>query len=163
MKNHLNAQDPVVLNDGVRLLKSDFMDLYVQLGYDRTHTSLVWHSIRVSSQGRDLRDKIYKGVQHLQAATFISDMNEEVKQRLKDKIVSNSVSDSQSQKVDENKASSSIDDEQKVSAIRGEKTVKAKKLIADGIVDAKVIAQQSGAAIAYVRTLLYNAKKSSRK
>lgn len=42
---------------------------------------------------------------------------------------------------------------------RGDKTAKAKELILSGVTEAKVIAEKSGAAVAYVRTLLYNMRK----
>lgn len=85
-KEKINQQDEQVITDAVRLLKSDFVELYEGLGHDRTEAGMTWHTVRVSTKGQALRAKLSKGAPQLQALTFIGDMKDEVKERLKNKL-----------------------------------------------------------------------------
>lgn len=151
----IDKQSPQVIDDAVRLLKSDFVELYVKSGFDKTQAALTWHAVRVSPKGREALDAL-KLPKHIQAATMISDIDEEVQIRTKTKNKMAKKKSVEKQKPVKQKKVKSVDGE------RGQKTAVAKQLIAGGEKDVAVISEKSGAAIAYVRTLLYNARKAAK-
>lgn len=174
----IDRQDVNVMTDAVRMLKSQFTELYCKMGYDEKDTGIAWHQIRVSSAGRTLMEKEYKGMRHIQAKTFISDMDEEANERLNKKPNNNKMTKKEKSieqvpaketevvepkptkekkvKVPKEPKSAIVDSD------RGKKTAVAKELIAGGETNAAIIAEKSGAAVAYVRTLLYNYRKSQK-
>ena len=79
----LDQTDKQVIEDAVRLLKSQFIDLYVEMGYNREKVGSAWHKIRTSKSGHELLCELYKKSKHVQALTFISDIKEEVSIRKK--------------------------------------------------------------------------------
>ncbi len=79
----LDQTDRQVIEDAVRLLKSQFVDLYVEMGYNKEEVGSAWHKIRISKTGNDLLCNLYKKNKHIQALTFISDIKEEVSIRKK--------------------------------------------------------------------------------
>jgi hypothetical protein len=171
----IDQSDASIIKDAVRLLKSQFVELYVTAGFDSSDTALAWHKIRTSSKGRLVMEKEYAGIRHIQAKTFISSINDELKQRKMEpimKIMKNTdevaVAPKAKQKVVKAKAPKVVK-EKKVAAPktdapsdRGNKTAIAKQLIVDGETNAIIISEKSGAAVAYVRTLLYNYRKSQK-
>ncbi len=51
----INQNEKEVINDAVRLSKSDFISLYVaELGYEENNSSDAWHLIRASKKGQAL-------------------------------------------------------------------------------------------------------------
>lgn len=79
----LDQTDPKVIEDAVRLLKSNFIELYVEMGYDKIELGPAWHKIRTSTAGNELFCRLYKNSKHAQALTFISDVKDEVSYRNK--------------------------------------------------------------------------------
>lgn len=78
--------EPDLLTDAVRLSKSDFIALYVQLGYEREDVGPAWHNLRVSAKGHELIKKLKPSYMPKdQPLTFISDVKEEVEERQKKK------------------------------------------------------------------------------
>lgn len=79
----LDKTNKTVVDDAVRLLKSDFVSLYEKLGYNKVLLGVSWHSIRTSKQGQDLIGQYQKkGLNPLkQPLTFISNVEEEAEER----------------------------------------------------------------------------------
>lgn len=171
----LDTKNEIIIRDAVRLLKSDFTELYTRLGYDRRHVSLAWHSIRVSPKGRKLLTQIFKGAPHMiqnnQAATFISDMDEEVEERAKQ--LAQTPSDQGSEKETEyemvddleptqdpelqeelKKEKSQEKGERKKAGRSGDKGEKAKALILGGVTDPAVLMKEVGLSKVYAHKLL---------
>ena len=79
----LDYKDPQVITDAVRLLKSDFVALYTEMGFDKNELGPAWHKIRTSGTGNELLCKLYKNAKHVQALTSISDFKDEADVRKK--------------------------------------------------------------------------------
>lgn len=79
-KKKPDITDSQVIEDGVKLLKTDFVNLYVGLGYDKIYAAAAWHNVRISTRGRELLDKRNKpGLQpHFD---IISDIPAEIEER----------------------------------------------------------------------------------
>ena len=178
----IDRNDEQVMTDAVRLLKSDFVGLYQGLGFDKMDVSLAWHTIRTSSKGRELMDKLYQGRKHVQALSYIGDMQAEIEYRKKNNKPNNKMNT-----IEQEQETSVVSSEQPSEEVkskktkkgstktkesttktkassdpnRGQKTAIAKELISGGETNASIIAEKSGAAIAYVRTLLYNSRKKA--
>ncbi len=80
MKTLTQEAEPELLIDAIKLLKSEFTELYVGLGYDRKEVGLAWHNLRVSPKGNEMLSK-FPPHARTQARTFISDMKEEIAER----------------------------------------------------------------------------------
>lgn len=165
-KLEIDKQSESVIKDATELLKNDFVALYEGLGYDKTKAGLAWHAIRVSPKGRAAMDAL-KLPKHIQAKTMI-DVKEEVAARTSKKGKKDKVAAAEEEVAEAPKAKKEkVAKDKKVAkqsadgSERGQKTAIAKELIAKGEKDAKIIAEKSGAAIAYVRTLLYNSRKKA--
>lgn len=151
----LNVQDPQVIEDAVRMLKSEFVELYTKLGYDKTHTGVSWHTIRTSPKGQEMRKSIYQGAQHLQATTFITDMEQEVKERAKKKKPSLTAPDQGSENAPEGKVPKTKSSNDKASGkVKGDKAKQAKALIEAGETDPEVLVEKVGLSKIYAKTLL---------
>lgn len=139
-----DINDPKVLEDGVRLLKSDFTNLYVELGFDRSLTSVLWHQIRMSPKGQAMRDQIPSSKLN-GAVSFISDVKEEAAERLKKK------------KKSPEKEQETVNDKSNLNTntmAKGEKAKQVKALVDKGITDVDTIVEKIGANKLYVKNLL---------
>ena len=162
-----------IILDAVRMGKGNFVELYHAMGYDAGDVGLAWHQIRVSSRGRAVMEAEYakaypKGIPHVrQPLTFVN-VEEELKSRnieLKQKPIQ-TMSDSKEVATPSKKkevAKEKVAKPKEVDGDRGKKTAVAKQLIEGGETNAATIAEKSGAAVAYVRTLLYNYRKANKK
>lgn len=224
----IDVKDPEVLRDGVRMLKSQFVELYEKLGYSQGDASSAWHIIRTSPKGQEMMNQLYKKGDTNKVATFITEtgMDDEVKERLKAKVKNKNKQLAQVQAEEETqKVLPSVEEEgdlfedkvvvedevlnipdaevpepepkkkgkkaaapkaekpakekkekkpakaEKPAAApkkknddgRGDKTRVAKEMIASGNKDVKEISEKSGAAIAYVRTLMYQMRQKAKK
>lgn len=172
----LDTKNEIVIQDAVRLLKSDFTELYTRLGYDKRHVSLAWHSIRVSPKGQKLLTQIFKEAPHMtqnnQAATFISDMDEEVEERAKQ--LAQTPSDQGSEKETEYEMVDDLEptqdpelqeelkkeksqekgEKKERKAKSGTKAEQAKALILGGITDPAVLVEKVGLSKVYAQTLI---------
>jgi hypothetical protein len=54
----INPVEPEVVNDAVRLPKTDFISLYSELGYSASNAGEVWFNIRISKRGHELAKKL---------------------------------------------------------------------------------------------------------
>lgn len=179
-----------VILDAVRMGKGNFVELYEGMGHDKADAGLAWHQIRVSPKGRATMDAEYakafpRGIPHVrQPLTFVSDVQEELKARqieykqqnrtamTKKKADASAAAPAKGAKKDksakaERPAKVQTPAVEATEAVadgdRGKKTAVAKQLIANGETNAAAIAEKSGAAVAYVRTLLYNYRKANKK
>lgn len=145
--NKVDTQDEQVVRDAVSLLKSDFVALYEKLGFDKTHTSIAWHTIRTSPAGRNMSATLRKGVPgHIQALSVITDFDEEIQARKK-------MSKKKKEEVAPDQGSEVPQEKRKFGG-SGEKGNKAKELIAQGVTDAKELAAQAGVSRVYAGRLL---------
>lgn len=146
--NKIDTHDEQVIRDAVSLLKSDFVALYKKMGFDENHTSVSWHTIRTSPQGRAMRESLYKGVpKHIQALSMITDFEEEVQDR-KTKM-------NKKEKSATPQGGIAVEEKPKKSfGGSGEKGNRAKELIAQGVTDAKELAAQAGISKVYAGRLL---------
>jgi len=53
----LSPNNEIILKDAITLLKNDFVDLYSEIGYDKSKVGIAWHTLRVSPKGVDMRLK----------------------------------------------------------------------------------------------------------
>lgn len=152
----LDTKNEIVVRDAVRLSKSDFTELYSRSGYDKRHVSLAWHSIRVTPRGRKMMEEIFKGAPHMietnQPATFISDMDEEVKERAEELA---QVSLDQGSDETEHEASEEPKKEKKERKPReNTKADQAKALILGGETNPDVLIEKVGLSKVYAQTLI---------
>ncbi len=142
-----NKQDPKIIQDAVRLLKSQFVEVYTKLGYERLEVSVGWHTMRMSPKGREIAASIYHGASHLQAATFISDVNEEVKERQKKKSPT-AVEEKKKDEIESN------NNQQINNMAKGDKAKQAKDLIEKGETNPDVLVEKIGLSKIYAKTLI---------
>lgn len=132
-----------VLSDAVRLLKSDFVQLYVEMGYDKISASAAWHNLRTSPSGQKMREQI-KSSSINQATSFISDMKEEVKERLEIK--------KKKEPVIKNESNNNLNQTSMAKGVKKSEQVKA--LFDQGITDVKEIVEKAGVNKLYAQNLL---------
>lgn len=78
----LNQDDPQVIEDAVKLLKSDFVALYEKQGFNKILVGIAWHNIRIAPKAQALAAKAYPpGKDKSQALSFISNIDEEIQAR----------------------------------------------------------------------------------
>lgn len=83
----IDLKDPVNIDNAVKLSKSDFINLYDELGYNKILSGVAWHQIRTSPKGQEALSNLPKG-NNSQAHSHISDFKEEgelLKQQLEGK------------------------------------------------------------------------------
>lgn len=157
--------DDQVTEDAVRLLKSDFISLYKEMGHDPDRAASLWHEIRVSPKGLRLRVSI-KASAINGATSFIADIKEEARIRLKKKgIIDPELIDTTTNEevVDQVTQSHQTEKEQikkiktnltNKTMAKGEKANKVKELVDSGITDVNVIVEKAGVNKLYAKNLL---------
>jgi len=173
----LDKTDPKVIDDAVRLSKTDFTALYEKMGYTKVLVQIGWHSIRSSKQGQEAMDR-YKqsGVNpEKQPVTFISNVEEEAAERVKEpkakkeKVEKEKVAKVKKEKVvkekkvKEPKATKepkAKKEKKAKSGKKGDKSQAIKDLIAAGETDWKVLVEKTGASVVYTKRVLSASKKA---
>lgn len=156
----LNLQDEQVITDAVKMLKSDFVAVYTEMGYDKMKVSLAWHSCRTSKKGQEIRQNLPSG-NNAQAASFVSEPKEEAQERLKKqskkKVIAQEgvVEDVVEEKPEIKKEKKVLKEGQ---GKKGEKGKLIRELIAQGIIDVGELVEKSGASKLYVGWVLKNSK-----
>lgn len=156
----LNLQDEQVITDAVKMLKTDFVAVYTEMGYDKAKVSLAWHSCRTSKRGQELKQSLPPG-NNAQAASFVSEPKEEAQERLKKQSKKKvTVQEVAAELVAEEKPK--VKKEKKApkegQGKKGEKGKLIRELIAKGITDPKELVEKSGASKLYVSWVLKNPK-----
>lgn len=141
----LDQQDAQVIEDVARLSKSDFVDLYVEMGYDKIVVGPAWHSLRVTPKVQAIRAKFGHIGRSGQPLSFISDIKAEAKIRMggQRKLKAEFTVEEMAPKLSNNKESI------------------AKMLIEEsGVIKAKDLAEQGGFSIPYAYTMLKKYKST---
>lgn len=146
--------NPALLRDAVTLLKSDFVGLYVKMGYDRQEVGELWHTLRVSSAGYKLKKDI-GAPSTAQATSFISDIDEEAKTRLGKKAKKK-----EAWQDDPNcDGSDAFNRANEAELKSGTKEEVARKLIDSGLTKAAALAKEGNFSIPYAYLMLKKYKK----
>lgn len=167
----LDKNDPKVIDDAVRMSKSDFTAVYEALGYNKTLVGVAWHTIKTSPAGRAKIDE-YKqnGLPSIetQPATFIGNVAEEVQERKesegkktkvkKEKVVKEKVAKVKKEKAP--KTAKPVKEKKEKSGKKGDKSQAIKDLIAAGETDWKVLVEKTGASVVYTKRVLAANKKA---
>lgn len=140
-----------VINDAVRLLKTDFVSLYKELGHDPARAGSLWHEIRVSPAGIRLRAKI-GGASVNSATSFISDIKQEAAIRLGKKKRSVDEINVNVDSVNEHKTIN-LNLNNKTMA-KGDKASQVKALVDSGVTDVNTIVEKVGVNKLYAKNLL---------
>ena len=157
-----------VVNDAVRLLKTDFVSLYKELGHDPARAGSLWHEIRVSPKGIRLRASIGGSLVN-SATSFISDIKEEAKVRLKkqkglkfiDTITNEDITDQVSQSFEDGVEKEQVEQVVKIKTnlnnktmAKGDKASQVKALVDSGVTDVNTIVEKVGVNKLYAKNLL---------
>ena len=148
-----------VLEDAVRLLKSDFVELYKEMGYNPSEVGEAWHSLRVSPRGMKLKSSI-RSTSVNQATSFISNAKEEAKARLGKKKEKESVS---LERGSFDKIINIKPNLNNNTMAKGEKGTKAQSFIDQGVTDPKELSEKAGISKVYAMRLLEKAGKLVKK
>lgn len=159
----LNYQDAQIIQDAVRMMKSQFVELYVGLDYTSGAAGAAWHIIRTSKRGQELADKLYKGRSRQQALTFIGDMKEEIAERKKynnrlpktEEEVEEEVEVAvEEEKVVKKEKVKTIKPIKQNNSMKGEKATRVLSLIESGVRTFKELSEQALVSKAYAKYLL---------
>ena len=147
-----------VVNDAVRLLKTDFVSLYKELGHDPARAGSLWHEIRVSPKGIRLRASIGGSLVN-SATSFISDIKEEAKVRLKKQkglkfIDTDQVSQSFEDGVEKEQVVKIKTNLNNKTMAKGDKASQVKALVDSGVTDVNTIVEKVGVNKLYAKNLL---------
>lgn len=157
----LNYQDPQVTEDAVRLLKSDFIALYVGLGYTAGAAGGGWHVIRTSKKGQELMNKLYPSNKPRSQALSFIDVKAEIEFRKENGGKANKSEDEEEaiEPLEEEKVTKPI--KEKVKPIKnqnnmakGEKSKRVLDLIEKGVQTTKELSEQAEVSMAYAKFLL---------
>lgn len=168
----LDQTNPQVIEDAVKLLKSDFTALYEKQGYNKVLVGIAWHNIRVTPKAQALAKQLHPpGHSHDQALSFISDVDEEVQARKEEKPKKKKVKTQEVVKT-ESVSVVTVDviekpkKEKKEPIVTGEKSEKgargkiAKELLArPGGATVEELMEKAGVAKLYAQMLIRQSKK----
>lgn len=168
MANKPDITNSQVVDDAVRLLKSDFVSLYEKQGFDKIYSAAAWHSARISTRGRELLDQLNGGRNHVNKAYSFLDVEQEAAARLSEQatvgveeVPAKKPKTSKAPK-GEKKAKVAKQPKPKGDSNRGERTRIAKELIASGETNKNILVEKAGIAPLYAAILLRNAKKAAK-
>lgn len=139
-----------VLNDAVELTKQNFIDIYVDRGFDQSDVGRAWHDLRRTSQGQELIQKIYGQRSGYLAAVAYEMPDSEFEQMVEEK----------ERKKEEKKPKVKVDKQVKQKVVKnGESRLdQVRKLYEEGVTSPKQIAEKLGTNASYVHRLLAKVK-----